>query len=149
LHPVAASYHPLRLVEDFNRLNLILRAILVDEVKERDESVVEVGVRFPRILHHPKTVVEVDALETEHGQHDLEALVFCDGEHGFDITEELVGKTFEVSILIVETKLLARIIMNPDSHGVDPSCLYREKASLKTFQSKETPKSLPHCSRAC
>jgi hypothetical protein len=123
LHSCAPSDHPLRLVKDFNCLNLILQAIVVDEVKERDESIVEVGVRFPRIFHHPQAVVEVDALEAEHGQHDLEALAFRDREHGFDISEELAGKGLEVPVLVEESKLLVRIIMDPDSHGVSPSCL--------------------------
>ena len=123
VHSGAASDHPLRLVEDFNCLNLILQTIVADEVKERDESIVEVGVRFPSVLHHPEAVVEVDALEAEHGQHNLKALAFRDREHGFDITEELVGKGLEVPVLVEEAKLLVRIIMHPDSHGVGPSCL--------------------------
>lgn len=103
LHSGAASDHPLRLVEDFNRLNLVLQTIVANEVNERDESIVEVGVRFPRILHHPQAVVEVDALEAEHGQHDLKALAFRDRQHGFDISVELVGEGLEVPVLVKES----------------------------------------------
>ena len=42
LHSGAAGDHPLRLVEYFNCLNRILQTVLADEVKERDESIVEI-----------------------------------------------------------------------------------------------------------
>jgi hypothetical protein len=131
LHSGAPSDHPLRLVEYFNRLNLILQAIVANKVKERDEPIVEVGVRFPRILHHPQAVVKVHALEAKHGQHDLEARAFRYREHGFNICEELVGKGLEVPVLIEEGKLLVRIIMNPDSHCVGSCCLIPGKGLIE------------------
>jgi len=63
VHTSASLDHPLRFVEHLNCIDLSW--VLLKQVKERLESIVNVGLLLGTVEHHALTIVIVDAFKAE------------------------------------------------------------------------------------
>lgn len=106
-------YHPLWLVEHFNGVDLVLKVLRLDPVKQWSQTIVDVSLRSRTVSDHVLAWCIVCALKAEQSYDNLNVFALGNLKVVDGICDELCIQSLELVVVIPEFEFLVAIEMDP------------------------------------